>query len=67
MNIFATGRIDRGGDRMTPIGIRMIIGLDLAVGAGELKLQSADPSVQPMLDYNYFQEEFDRSRMREAV
>ena len=67
MMIFATGRIDRGGDRMTPIGIRMIIGLDLAVGAGELQLQSSDPSVQPMLDYNYFQEEFDRSRMREAV
>ena len=67
MNIYATDRVDRGGDRMTPIGVRMIVGLDLALGAGELKLQSADPNVQPILDYNYFQEPFDRERMREAV
>ena len=67
MNIYATERVDRGGDRMTPIGVRMIIGLDLALGAGELKLQSADPNTQPLLDYNYFQEPFDLERMREAV
>ena len=67
MNNFATERIDRGGDRMSPIGVRMIIALDLEVGAGEIKLQSADPYAQPILDYNYFTEEFDRERMREAV
>ncbi len=67
MNNAATQRLDRGGDRMTPIGIRMFIALNLAIGAGELKLQSTDPNVQPMIDYNYFQEEFDRERMREAV
>ncbi len=67
MNSFATERVNRGGNRMEPIGIRMIIGLDLEVGAGELRLQSADPHEQPSLDYNYFQEEFDRERMREAV
>ena len=67
MNIFATGRIDRGGDRMTPIGIRNIIGLELALGSGELKLQSADPTAQPILDYNYFQEPFDLERMRDGI
>jgi choline dehydrogenase len=67
MNSFATERVNRGGDRMEPIGIRMIVGLDLEVGSGELKLQSADPHQQPLLDYNYFTEEFDRERMREAV
>ena len=67
MNIFATDRIDRGGNRMDPIGIRMICGLDLALGSGELKLASSDPHEQPVLDYNYFQESFDRERMREAV
>ncbi len=67
MNTFATERINRGGNRMKPLGIRMIIGLDLEVGSGQLRLQSADPHVQPFLDYNYLQEEFDRRRMREAV
>ena len=67
MNNFATERIDRGGDRMSPIGVRMLIALNLAMGAGEIKLQSADPYAQPILDYNYFTEEFDRERMREAV
>ena len=63
MNSFATKRLDN----TSPIGVRMIIALNLAMGAGELKLQSADPSVQPHLDYNYFTEEFDRERMREAL
>jgi choline dehydrogenase len=67
MNSFATERVNRGGNRMEPVGIRMIVGLDLEVGSGELKLQSGDPHEQPLLDYNYFTEEFDRERMREAV
>ena len=67
MNIFATRRVDRGGNRMEPIGIRNIIGLELAEGAGEIKLNSADAHDQPILDYNYFQEEFDRSRVRDGI
>jgi choline dehydrogenase len=67
MNTFASERVNRGGDRLTPIGIRMIVGLDLEAGSGQLELQSSDPHVQPLLDYNYFQEESDRARMREAV
>ncbi|MCH7714456.1 MAG: GMC family oxidoreductase N-terminal domain-containing protein, partial [Chloroflexi bacterium] len=36
MQSFATGRINRGGDRMEPIGIRITGGIQLALGAGEL-------------------------------
>ena len=67
MQSFATERINRGGDRMVPLGIRMSSGIQLAAGAGELRLQSADPSVQPRLDYHYLEEEFDRARLRETV
>jgi len=41
--------------------------LQLALGKGELKLTSTDPHVQPFLNYNYFTEEEDLRRMREAV
>ena len=67
MQSFATERINRGGDRMVPIGIRMTAGLQLAAGAGEMRLTSTDPNVQPSLDYNYMQDPFDRERMREMV
>ena len=48
-------------------GILMVVCLDLAVGAGRLTLRDSDPHIQPFLDYNYLQEEFDRARMREGV
>ena len=67
MQSFATERVDRGGDRMAPLGIRMLGVLDLATSAGELRLQSTDPAVQPLLDYRYLEAEFDRRRMREMV
>jgi choline dehydrogenase-like flavoprotein len=67
MQSFATERVDRGGHRMEPLGIRMLGVLDLAQSAGELRLQSTDPHVQPYLDYRYLEDEFDRRRMREMV
>jgi choline dehydrogenase-like flavoprotein len=67
MQSFATERIDRGGHRMQPVGIRMTAGIQLAVGKGELRLTSRDPKVQPALDYRYLEDEFDRQRLREAV
>jgi choline dehydrogenase len=67
MQSFATERVNRGGDRMTPLGIRMSGSLYLAMSAGELTLQSADPHVQPRLEYRYLRDEFDRKRMRELV
>ena len=41
--------------------------LQLALGAGELRLTSPDPNVQPFLDYRYLTDPFDRERMRKAV
>ncbi len=67
MQSFATERVDRGGDRMEPLGIGMVAVLDLAVGSGELYLTSADAKTQPFLDYRYLQDEFDRRRLREVV
>ncbi len=45
----------------------MSVGLYLATGKGSLTLQSADPHIQPLLDYNYLSEEFDRQRLRDGV
>ena len=64
---FATGQVIRGGNRMEPLGIRASVSIYLAVGAGELRLQSTDPNQQPYLNYNYLQEEFDRKRLRDGV
>jgi choline dehydrogenase len=41
--------------------------LQLALGAGELRLQSNDPHMQPFLNYNYYTEPFDLERMRKAI
>jgi choline dehydrogenase len=41
--------------------------LQLALGAGELRLTSADPHVQPFLDYRYLTHSFDRERLRKAI
>ena len=67
MQAYATGRVNQGGDRMVPLGIRMINSIYLAVGAGELRLASADPTVQPILEYHFLEEDFDRKRLRESV
>ena len=42
-------------------------GLYLAVGKGELRLVSADPNVQPSMNYHYLDEPWDRERLWEAV
>jgi choline dehydrogenase len=41
--------------------------LELANGAGELRLTSSDPHVQPHLDYRFLVDPWDRHRLREAV
>ncbi len=64
---FATGRVDRGGDGRTPAGIAIQPVLNLSLGKGELRLQSADPTLQPALDYNLLADPFDRRRLREAL
>ena len=55
------------GDPLEAEGIRFTCILELAVGSGQLRLGSTDPHEQPVLNYNYFQDEFDLARMREAV
>ncbi|MEK7806670.1 MAG: GMC oxidoreductase, partial [Chloroflexota bacterium] len=67
MQSFATERVDRGGDRMKPLGIRILGILNLATSSGELKLTSTDPNQQPFLDYRYLTNAFDRKRMRDTV
>ena len=43
------------------------VSLEKAVGAGELRLVSADPEAQPALDYRYLADAWDRERMRGGV
>jgi len=64
---FATARVDRGGDGITPVGITLQPVLNLAVGSGELRLQSADPRVQPGIDFCFLRKAFDRQRLRDGV
>ena len=56
-----------GGDPLEGEGIRFTCIVELAVGAGELKLASTDPHVQPDLNYGYLEDAWDRERLREGV
>lgn len=49
------------------LGLRWRCRVNLAYGAGELRLASQDPHVQPSLDYNLLSDERDVARLREAV
>ena len=64
---FATERVDRGGDGLTPVGITLQPVLNLSAGHGELRLQSADPDTQPLIDFGYLREAFDRQRLRDSL
>jgi choline dehydrogenase len=55
------------GDPLEAEGIRFTCILELAYGSGNLTIMSTDPNVQPQLNYNYFQDPRDLTRMREAV
>ena len=41
--------------------------LQLALSAGELRLTSPDPQVQPLLDYRHLTHPFDTERLRKAI
>ncbi len=41
--------------------------LNLGIGQGVLRLRSADIQDQPLLNYRYFEEPFDRERQREGI
>ena len=63
----ASGDPLQGGSPGRPEGMKMTCILELADSAGELRLTSADPAAPPRLEYRYFESEWDRQRMREAV
>ena len=64
---FSGGRVDRGGDGRTPFGIVMRSVLNLAMGQGEIRLDPANPTAQPLIDFQMLDDPFDRSRLREAL
>lgn len=47
--------------------IRVGCRLELPVGFGELSLTSADPQIQPRLDYQFLEDSGDRDRLRAGV
>jgi choline dehydrogenase len=49
------------------IDVRIGCRLELPDSAGTLSLESADPDVQPRLDYRFLAEPWDRQRLRDAV
>ena len=67
MNSFATRAMDRLGEPVDGYHVSMMVSLYSAVSSGSLSLQSADPGHQPFLDYNYFENPLDRSRMRDGI
>ena len=56
-----------GGDPFDNEGIRLTCMLELAEGAGEVTLTTADPTVQPHIDCRHLEHPKDRARLREAV
>ncbi len=56
-----------GGDPFENEGIRLTCMLELAEGAGELSLTTADPKVQPHIDCRHLEHPKDRARLRDAV
>jgi choline dehydrogenase len=64
---FATARVDRGGDGLAPVGVTLQPVLNLAAGRGEIRLVSADPGTQPVIDFCYLEETVDRQRLRDSL
>jgi choline dehydrogenase len=64
---FATARVDRGGDGLTPVGVTLQPVLNLAAGRGSLQLVSPDPATQPAIDFGYLTESVDRQRLRDSL
>ena len=55
------------GNLWAPMGFYLLPTINLESSAGELSLSSADPAVQPCIDYGYLQTPFDVQRLREGV
>jgi choline dehydrogenase len=62
-----TMAMDQGRERLAHRRIEMMVALIFPVGAGELRLTSPHPQVQPSLDYNYLEDPLDRQRLRAGI
>jgi choline dehydrogenase len=60
--LMAQGRGFGAGDVLS-----IVPGLYHPAGTGEVRLESADPAVQPSIEFRFLEEEADRRRLREAV
>ncbi len=67
-SIVMTDLFSSDADHLTEgLKIGMYSWVNLEVGSGELRLTSADPHGKPSLDFRFYEEEFDRRRMREVI
>ncbi len=64
---YATDRVEKGGERMSPVGIRFVASIYLAMSKGEITLRSAEPHEQPFIDLRLMTHPFDLARGREGV
>jgi choline dehydrogenase len=61
-------RAANGSQKPVPQGdLAFLVSLQAATSRGQITLESADPGVQPRIDFNYLSTEPDLRRMREAV
>ena len=67
MQSFINQRVNRGGDKMHGLGIRIISSVFVAESRGEITLTSTDPHEQPFLDFHLLESAEDRRRLRESV
>jgi len=47
--------------------LSLIVAVQSETSRGELRIVSPDPTVDPVIDYNYLSTEFDRTRMRQGI
>jgi choline dehydrogenase len=47
--------------------LALLVAVQAETARGQITLTSADPAVQPRIDYNYLSTEWDRRRMREGI
>ena len=65
--MFGTRPIITSDNPSDASGVSLLVVLNIARSAGELKLISADPGVQPSVDFRFLEDAFDRERCRESV
>lgn len=63
----AANRAQKSAEVLHQGDLAFLISLQAATSRGQITLESADPEVQPRIDFNYLATETDLSRMREAV